>query len=283
MANDISPKLLADIKQAFTNAIKSDKSLSKLFKKGQNGKATYVDANRLAIKLGKHLSNAYKSCLNADTLPNGRMYWNICKAVIEPTMTDCFNITIDFSEQVQKALNNKGKIGMNPIKPTVDQSKIDGIMNRLASDDYDNIKWILEDSAYMQNFLETSVDEMIRTNAEMQYNSGLNPIIVRTYHEGDKYCPYCAELAGTYTYPVDREIYKRHRDCHCTVEYQVGKVRQDAHTKNYYYGQSNVSESESYEKLLALNTSTLTPKEAIQRQKALEQFARRTQPTRRKR
>lgn len=283
MAKDISPQLLADIKKVFEESVKNDKSITKMMNKANRNKATYVDANRVAIKLGKHLSNAYKSCIKSDTLPNGKMYWNICKSVIEPTMTNAFDMTNDFSNKVQEALNTKAKVGMKPIKPKVDQSKIDGIMNRLSSDEYENIKWILEDPAYMQNFLESTVDEMIRVNADMQYNSGLNPIIIRTYHEGDKYCPFCAELAGTYPYPVDREIYVRHRNCHCTVEYQVGKVRQDAHTKDYYYGNSNRNEKESYEKMLALNVKTLTPKEALQRQKALDQFARRTSPNKRKR
>lgn len=48
-------------------------------------------------------------------------------------------------------------------------------------------------------------------------------------------CAWCSKLAGVYTYPnVDRDVYRRHDNCTCTVDYQPGNgKRQDVWTKKW--------------------------------------------------
>ena len=49
-------------------------------------------------------------------------------------------------------------------------------------------------------------------------------------------CDWCRSLAGTYSYPnVPPDVYKRHRNCRCTVDYYpTGKgKRQDVWSKEW--------------------------------------------------
>jgi len=72
-------------------------------------------------------------------------------------------------------------------------------------------------------------------NAEFHYKSGMSPKIIRK--ETGKCCKWCKNLVGTYRYPdVPKDVYRRHQNCRCTVEYIPKKgVRQDVHTKKIKY------------------------------------------------
>ncbi|MBO4861480.1 MAG: hypothetical protein J5535_01100, partial [Firmicutes bacterium] len=70
-------------------------------------------------------------------------------------------------------------------------------------------------------------------NADFHYKTGLSPKIVRTAEA--KCCDWCASLEGEYDYPLeDTEVYRRHDNCRCIVEYKPGDGRkQDVHTKQW--------------------------------------------------
>lgn len=234
--NDVSPELLGAIQKDFNSLVSKNKRIKSLMKKATAGKASYVNANSFARELGKMLSQAMSNNISAETLPDGKLYWNIAQAVIDPMLRQGHGMTADYVALVQKAVNDQAKISLAVQKPEYNKDRADGILNKLANaENYDDIKWLIEDDSYLQNFLEADIDEAIEKNADLAWQAGSSPKIVRIYHEGDKYCPWCAGLAGTYDYPCDREVYARHRDCHCVVEYQVGKFRQDAHTKKIAY------------------------------------------------
>ncbi len=92
--------------------------------------------------------------------------------------------------------------------------------------------WLLD--APVKTFSQSIVDDTIRTNAEFQSKAGLRPRIIRRDSGGC--CDWCAKLAGTYDYPgVPREVYRRHANCNCTVEYDPGSGKrvQDVWTKKW--------------------------------------------------
>lgn len=79
------------------------------------------------------------------------------------------------------------------------------------------------------------MDKSIEKNADFQYESGMLPTIKRTLN-GIKPCAFCIKRAGTYDYPLkDREVYRRHTNCYCTVEYTPAgsKVSQDVWNKQW--------------------------------------------------
>lgn len=80
------------------------------------------------------------------------------------------------------------------------------------------------------NITNSIVDNYIQKNAEFRAESGMGAKIVRK--SSGHCCEWCDKVAGTYKYPdVPKDVYRRHDNCDCTVEYVVGKTRQNAWTK----------------------------------------------------
>lgn len=227
---DVSPKLLEAIKNSFESDYKKNLIITNLKKKIDNGKATYDEVNTYAIEVGELLAKAFRENLSGEVLPDGRMYFNIARAVVEPMMNNNYNLVSNVAVQVQTSLNSSPKIGIKAIRPNLNQDRIDGIINRLASEkNFDEIKWILDEPVV--NFTQSIVDDSIRINAEFQYEAGLAPKITRTI--AGNCCEWCRNLSGEYSYPeVPRNVYRRHDYCRCKVDYVVGKSRKNIHNNN---------------------------------------------------
>ena len=225
MVEDIVPSLLKKIKSEFEGARLDSEVLKDLLSKLQHSKASYLDANQYAIEIGEILSKALGASLTNETLPDGKMYYNIAQRVLTDVLGRNYELVSDYTEQVQKNLNSEAKIGLTAQVPELNQDRIDGLVNRLASEEsFDDVRWLLEEPVV--NFTQSIIDDSIQKNAEFQHKSGLQPEIVRksAYH----CCEWCQEVQGTYKYPrVPKDIYRRHQRCRCTVDYdpKSGKVQ----------------------------------------------------------
>lgn len=229
---DITPELLDKIQKEFDQLMKGDKTINEVMVKIADGTANYHDANTFALSLGDILSKAYGDNLSSDVLPDGKMYYNIAKRIIEPTMKNNYDLISDATADIQTLLNANANIGIKAIKPELNQDRIDGIINRVSSaDHFDNISWILQDP--IQTYSQSIVDDSIKTNAEFHSKSGMKPKIVRRL--AGNCCDWCRSLAGSYSYPdVPKDVYRRHNNCRCTVEYHPGDGKvQDVHTKQW--------------------------------------------------
>lgn len=227
---DITPDLLERIKKDFERQISSNSKISDLIGKLDKGTATYLDANEYSIEIGRTLANVLGKNISSDVLPNGKMYYNIANRIINDTLSRNHDIIADYAAKTQKALNTKAKIGLKVVKPVLNQDRIDGIVNRASSEDrFDNVKWILDEP--IVNFSQSIVDDSIRENADIHYQKGLNPKIIRK--ESGKCCKWCRSIAGIYAYPdVPKDVYRRHQNCRCTVDYYPGDGKvQNVHTK----------------------------------------------------
>ena len=127
--DDVAPELLEAIKRDFNSACESSEKIAALLGKIKTGTATYSDANDYAVELGDILASAYKNNITSAVLPDGQMYYNIAKRIIEPTMSDNYNLIADASVQVQKSLNEAAGIGIKAIKPELNNDRIEGIIN----------------------------------------------------------------------------------------------------------------------------------------------------------
>lgn len=229
---DVSPKLLEQIKDSFESKYKKSSIIENLQEKVDSGSATYGEVNDFAIEIGELLAKAFQENLSEAVLPDGKMYFNIAKAVVEPMMKNNYDIVSRVAGEVQTALNASSKIGIKAIKPNLNQDRIDGIINRLSSEEhFDEVKWILDEPVV--NFTQSIVDDAIKANAEFQYEAGLTPKIIRTV--AGNCCKWCRSLAGKYSYPdVPQDIYRRHQRCRCTVNYHPGDGKvQNIHTKEW--------------------------------------------------
>lgn len=228
---DIVPELLKKIQDDFQSEFNKSKAISGLYAKVRDGTATYKEANDFAIEAGNILATAYTNNLSSDVLPNGKMYYNIAKRILDPTMKYNYDLIADVTDQVQQSLNEAAKIGIKPVTPELNQGRIDGIVNRVVkTEHFDDAAWILREP--IVNFSQSIVDDSIKRNAEFHAGAGMKPVIARKLAGGC--CEWCARLAGTYTYPDDvpHDVYRRHQRCRCTVDYNPrnGKV-QNVHSK----------------------------------------------------
>lgn len=85
----------------------------------------------------------------------------------------------------------------------------------------------------LSNIAQSLNDDYVQTNAKSRVEYGMAPKIVRKLH--GETCAWCSKLAGVYKYGEEpHEVYQRHDNCDCTVDYVDGKITQNVHTKVYY-------------------------------------------------
>lgn len=234
MERDIVPELLQAIKQEFSEQIGNSRIVTNSAIALDKSRATYADANRLAIEAGNILSEILLKHITGDVLPDGRMYFNIAKRIMEDVLSENHELVASYCEQVQTLLNQQAGFRIRGIKPELNQSRIDGVVNRLLeAEQFEDVKWLLDEP--VKNFTQSVVDDSAKANADFHYKAGLKPQIIRksTGH----CCDWCDAVVGTYDYPeVPKDVFRRHRYCRCTVEYVPGRKgkRINVHTKKEF-------------------------------------------------
>lgn len=226
---DIAPKLLQQIEELYIQEKNSSEKVKHILEKIKEGRISYIDAGEYADELGSILSDAYGYVFTMETLPDGKFYYNIAKRTVEPTMKGLHSDIADITDVVQTTLNGQAGLGINPVRPVLEQNKIDGILNRLShAETYEDIAWILDEP--IKTFARSTVDDAIKANAEFHAKAGMSPKIVRKM--AGNCCDWCKAVAGTYIYPdVPHDVYRRHNRCRCTVDYVAGKRKQNVWNK----------------------------------------------------
>lgn len=202
----------------------------------QKKTATYADAEKMAIQIGKALTTALKENL-PDALTDGRLYRAVAEVVLEQPMKAAGTDVARFAENVQRGLNEAAGIGIRPIVPEMNQDQIDGIITGICNaDSYETGKGTL--FTQVENCLEGYVDDFVRENADFQYKAGLSPTIERK--TTGKCCAWCSNLAGSYPYEdvkdKGNDVFRRHKNCHCQILFNPGdgsKRRQNVYSKRW--------------------------------------------------
>lgn len=217
MESDVLPGILKDVQDSFETAYGKSKIVSQAFAELKNKKATYATANDLAIAVGKILSDALAVSLSADKLPDGKLYYNIAKRLLNEVLGRNYNLISNFTTGVQKNLNNEANLGLKVQTPELNQDRIDGIVNRFASEDnFDDVKWLVGEP--IVNFTQSIIDDSIQVNADFHAKAGLTPTISR--QSTGRCCKWCDSLVGNYIYGEEpHSFYRRHQHCRCTLDY----------------------------------------------------------------
>ena len=232
MVKDIVPELLDLIEKEFDEKTYNSEALKKAIQALNDKKATYKDAHEFAIEVGEILSEVLNKNITAEILPDGRMYFNIANRILNPTMSKNYELVSSYAADVQTTLNRNAGLRIKGQKSELNQSKIDGIIERLSTaEKFEEIKWILDEP--IKNFSQSIVDDTAKVNMKFQAKAGLKPKARRVGVANC--CDWCRRLAGTYEYGKEPEdIYRRHRYCRCRVEYYPGDGRvQDSRTKEW--------------------------------------------------
>ena len=194
--------------------------------------ATYKDAHAYAVEVGEILSKVLNVHITAETLPDGKMYFNIADRVLNETLKNNYSLVSDYTEDVQTRLNQQAGLKLRAQRPDFDQDRVKGFVNKLSSaDDFTDVQWVLGDP--MVNFTQSVVDEAIKKNAKFHSDAGMKAVIKRQVK--GKACKWCRGLEGTYDYPkgTPNEVFHRHENCRCVTEYypEKKKARQDVWSK----------------------------------------------------
>ena len=230
MAADVVPVLNERIENSFKSNVMRDRRIAQISKRIRDGTATLVDGHDYAERLGENLSKALITNLNADTLPDGRLYYNIAKRTVTPALENNYNLTNDVAADIQKILDESSGIGLNAVRADFPKARIQGLIDKMTADGItleEALVWLAEP---IINNSEAFFDDFIDSNARFRNAVGLKATLTRT--ADPKCCDWCAALEGTYDYDnAPDDIYRRHEFCRCTVTYQSGKKSQNVWNK----------------------------------------------------
>lgn len=216
MTEDVTPKIIADVNKEFSKNLANDKKAETLSRKLATGKAGYKDAYSYAESIGSARAKAFKQISSA-TLPDGKMYYNIASRLMTDALTSDGNMIAEYASGVQKICNDKAKISLKALKAEVDPDRIDGFVQRLASEEvFDDVAWILQEP--VKTFARSVVDDTIKKNADFQNKVGIMAVVIR--RAAAKCCDWCADLEGEYNPPYYSDLFQRHDNCRCTLDYE---------------------------------------------------------------
>ena len=168
---DIAPSLYERVNELFKDLLDRNSKIKAIQKKIKEGGATYEDATEYAIEVGESLRRAFTD-ITAEDLPDGVMYYNIADRVVRPNMVEQHEIVADVAEAVQKDLNLKAGLGLNAIRPLIDNNRIQGIIDKVSATGFNEARWILGEPVI--NYAQSVVTEAIYQNAGMHAKVGLS-------------------------------------------------------------------------------------------------------------
>lgn len=233
MAADVVPVLNERIQTSFKSNVMKDRRIAQISKRIRDGTATFVDGHDYAERLGENLSRALLENLRADTLPDGKLYYNIAKRTVTPALETNYELTNEAAADVQKLLDAKVGIGLGAVKADFPDQRIQGLIDKMTADGItleNALVWLMEP---IVNNSEAFFDDFIESNAKFRNDVGLKATITRKV--AGNCCDWCAAMAGTYDYAsAPDDIYRRHEFCRCTVTYQSGKTSQNVWTKRQW-------------------------------------------------
>lgn len=286
MEKDIVPGLLELIEKEFDEKTLSSSKIKKALQSLIDNKATYEDANEFAIEVGEILSEVLTKNITVKVLPDGKMYYNIADRILNPTMSKNYNLISDFTVDIQTELNHQAGLKIKGQKAELNQSRIDGIIERVSNEDnFDVIKWIIDEP--IVNFSQSIVDDMVRTNAEFQAKVGLSPKIVRKPDR--KPCNWCKSLVGEYDYDEvsnqGNDVFRRHDNCRCVVTFEHKKGKTTVHSgtegnRRYVkdkYGGYELSKKERIKRAEEMAKTEKARRDAA-RKKRIDTWARKNAP-----
>ena len=245
--DDMVPGLLKSMSDDFQSQYDSNEKIQSLNEKLNNGTATYKEANEYASEVGSITESTYETYLTSENLPDGKCYYNIASRVTSTTLHNQYELVADYTEEVQTTLNQKAGIGLKAQRADEDTESYKSLADYMsAADNYDDVAKSTAQSA--ARMAMSTVDNSVKKNTEFQGKSGLSPKIIR--HGGSGCCEWCSGLSGTYDYPkVPSDVYARHNNCTCTVEYDPGDGRRQDVWSKQWTSEEEISEKEELKTL----------------------------------
>lgn len=236
MSNDIGQDILKSVRADFARSLDDQNSkLGKLFKKIQDGKASMNDISTFSVLIGQSVSSSIEKQTSPETLPNGLLYYNIAQTVLQGVLKDSYELINLAAQSVQERLDSEQGIHIKPVKPDFPEERIRDIAGAAstASMKQEEDKMERRLTSPVENVVQSFYSDYVHENADRRSKAGLNAYIVR--RTNGSCCAWCSDLAGRYRYEdAPGDVYARHDNCTCTVEFVTDKYRQNVWSKRKY-------------------------------------------------
>lgn len=254
--------LLEAVRKRFTSLRRSDTMTTWALDKIRNGTASFALVEKYAARLGELLSEAMTAEITEAALPGGMLTAEMAEEILRPLLQEAYDLVTAAAADTMEALNKAAGLGMKAIRPAIETDRVNGLIEKITSyESFEQAAWVLEEPVV--EFTQHVCDRLIEDNVDAHFKAGLSPKVRRKAESGC--CKWCSALEGEYDYPVDREVYRRHRNCRCLVLYDPGDGKvQNAHTKKVY-DDANEAERESRiereQNTIRENEKNLTPQQ----------------------
>lgn len=229
---DIGKVLYERVKANFDRRCKDHYLIKTISKRIANGKADMIDLSSYAGSLGAQLANAILDEVTQDLLPDGRLYYNIAKSIIEPMLRGNYDLINSVADELQASLDRKLSYRIKAQHAPFPQERVNTAIGAASQEgiDWETVRRRM--SSTPENITHAMADDYMKVNAEFRSKAGIDTYIER--RDDGKCCEWCSKLAGRYRYPeqVPRDVFRRHDNCGCLVSYVTpGGMRQNVHSK----------------------------------------------------
>lgn len=130
---DIVPELYKRIKDEFDGLVSEDVEIQAILS-GHDKTKTLGDVSLIARRIGEYVSDSLCDNFTDDSLPDGKLYWNIMERTIVPIMYEAYELIDQLYDIVLRRMYEKQKIGIKPQKSEFPLERIHDLMNKIAND-----------------------------------------------------------------------------------------------------------------------------------------------------
>lgn len=226
-----------DIAKDFRELTSGNAKIKELSKKLEAGKASYLDADSLALELATALGKALHNNLGNDQLV-GEDYKALMREVLPAGLHDIYEDVADYAVTIQRGIYLRQNIGLRVAPPDFNTVEVDEITGKATMvDSYKEIPGGLTND--IQHMAQNVATDTMDKNARLAREVGYEPVVTRVYdrigvhtQNGGKYrkdCQWCLSRCGTdvpYGEAKSKDMFRRHPGCKCRIEYTVnGKTQ----------------------------------------------------------
>ena len=221
-----------------------------IHKLNYNEGATPEDVHRLAQVYSETLSKTLDEIITPNMLVEGKVPADFANNVVSRLMKLLHDRVQTACTTLQKQVNEKKKLGVQPVGADYEAGRVEGLLNKLIAQDYALSKWAI-DTPVTENLALNTIDNFCEKNLERNNKAGIPMGIRRVLHPTKTTCKWCESLQGDYEYPAPKDVYRRHVNCRCITYTIYPKGVQDVWSKKTY--NKNVPNAEVAEEIASRN------------------------------
>ena len=216
-----------DLRDELEHRLAEDPELKQMLERVERGELSFSEAYRYARRTSDVCTDILSEQLTSELLPDG-LTEELAQETIAPTLREGHRHVNALCEQVQQSRYTRAGQQLKPQSVSLDEERLQGIVTEALKKETPE-EAVAKTAELSESFLQHTVDESVRKNADFMYKAGKEPQVVRKAHAGC--CPWCSALAGTYPYgdvkQTGNDVWRRHRYCRCTIDYIDGHGRVD--------------------------------------------------------